>query len=120
MWLTGCSLRLLKLHRTRSKYATLSVGDHHSCLKQSSDFALDHLVKDDKDLCREVYERGTLEKVVLLAKHITPLERTSEWEEDEPESTLALREVSTIFSLGCAYLSSITGDVDRDRSDLAL
>jgi hypothetical protein len=120
MWLTGCSLRRLKLHRTRSKYATLFVGKHHSCLKQSSDFALDHLVKDDKDLCREVYERGTLEKVVLLAKHITPLERTSEWEEDEPESTLALREVSTVFSPGCPYLFFITGNVNRDRSDLAL
>jgi hypothetical protein len=37
-----------------------------------------------------------LEKVVLLSKDITPLERTSEWEEDEPESTLALREVSVV------------------------
>lgn len=61
-------------------------------------------MKDDKELCREVYERGTLEKVVLLSKDITSLEKTSEWEEDEPESTLALREVGVVlFSPGCVY-----------------
>ncbi|KAG0707819.1 ARM repeat-containing protein [Suillus ampliporus] len=77
-------------------------------------YTLYHLVKDDKDLCREVYERGTLEKVVLLAKHITPLEKTSEWEEDEPESTLALREATLIV---IAAISLFDNNIRREVAD---
>jgi hypothetical protein len=77
-------------------------------------YTLYHLVKDDKDLCREVYERGTLEKVVLLAKHITPLERTSEWEEDEPESTLALREATLTV---IAAISLFDNNIRREVAD---
>ncbi|KAG1731944.1 ARM repeat-containing protein [Suillus lakei] len=77
-------------------------------------YTLYHLVKDDKDLCREVYERGTLEKVVLLAKCITPLERTSEWEEDEPESTLALREATLTV---IAAISLFDNNIRREVAD---
>ncbi|KAG2368491.1 armadillo-type protein [Suillus spraguei] len=77
-------------------------------------YTLYHLVKDDKNLCREVYERGTLEKVVLLAKHITPLEKTSEWEEDEPESTLALREATLTV---IAAISLFDDNIRREVTD---
>jgi hypothetical protein len=76
---------------------TLCMNKSHMCFERSSHSVLDHLVKDDKELCQEVYERGTLEKAILLCKDITPLKKTSEWEEDEPESTLALREVGAVL-----------------------
>ncbi|KAG1756841.1 ARM repeat-containing protein [Suillus paluster] len=77
-------------------------------------YTLYHLVKDDQDLCREVYERGTLEKVVLLAKHITPPKKTSEWEEDEPESTLALREATLTV---IAAISLFDNNIRREVAD---
>ncbi|OJA13588.1 hypothetical protein AZE42_02727 [Rhizopogon vesiculosus] len=83
--------------------------------KTKACYTLYHLVKDDIEFCREVYERGTLEKVVLLCKYITPLERTSEWEEDEPESTLALREATlTVITAISLFDNNIRREVADD------
>lgn len=55
------------------------------------------LVRDEKDICLEVYDRGVLANVAALVKSITPLDKPSDWDIDESESRVILREV-------CAYL----------------
>ncbi|OCH93874.1 ARM repeat-containing protein [Obba rivulosa] len=57
-------------------------------------FTLFSLVSDDKELCKLAYDRGSLSKLASLVKAITPLERSVEWEEDEPESISRLREAA--------------------------
>ena len=61
--------------------------------------ATDYLVSDHRTFCQIAYERNSLLAVARLIKSITPLEKTTEYEEDEPESVSRLREVSpsTIF-----------------------
>ncbi|EIW84663.1 ARM repeat-containing protein [Coniophora puteana RWD-64-598 SS2] len=55
-------------------------------------YTLYYLVSDHKELCREAVERGTLDRLAALVKSITPLDRDPDLEEDEPESTVMLRE----------------------------
>ncbi|KAL4068184.1 ARM repeat-containing protein [Scleroderma citrinum] len=52
------------------------------------------LVKDEKDLGIKAHERGVLANLASLVKSITPLDNTDEWEMDEPESRVSLREAS--------------------------
>lgn len=52
----------------------------------------DYLVTDNTELCKIAYDRGSLEKLVTLAKSITPLDTEPEWDMDEPESVSCLRE----------------------------
>lgn len=61
-------------------------------------FMTGHLVTDDKQLCKLVYERGALTKLSALLKSITPSDPPPEWDADEPESLSALREVSNSSS----------------------
>ena len=51
------------------------------------------LVRDEKDICLEVYDRGVLANVAALVKSITPLDKASDWDIDESESRVILREV---------------------------
>lgn len=51
------------------------------------------LVRDEKDICLEVYDRGALASVTALVKSITPFDKPSDWDIDESESRVILREV---------------------------
>ncbi|KIJ59697.1 hypothetical protein HYDPIDRAFT_162060 [Hydnomerulius pinastri MD-312] len=64
-------------------------------------YTLSLLVRDEKDLCLEVHERGVLANLASLVKSITPLEKPSDWDTDEAESRIALREAAlmTIASI---------------------
>ena len=54
----------------------------------------DYLVNDDTALCLAAFDRGCLEYLAALIQSISSAEPASpEWEEDEPESISALREV---------------------------
>ena len=58
----------------------------------------DYLVSDDAALCHLAFERGCLDHLSTLIHSISPLEPLQpEWEEGEPESLMALREVCTFF-----------------------
>ena len=50
-------------------------------------------MSDHRTFCQIAYERNSLLAVARLIKSITPLEKTTEYEEDEPESVSRLREV---------------------------
>ncbi|KAH7923488.1 ARM repeat-containing protein [Leucogyrophana mollusca] len=77
-------------------------------------YTLYYLVTDEKDLCQEVFDRGTLDKIASLVKSITPLEKGSEWEEDEPESTISLREAALT---AIATISLFDHEIKRDIAD---
>lgn len=51
------------------------------------------LVRDEKDICLEVYDRGVLANVAALVKSVTPIDSPSDWDLDESESRVILREV---------------------------
>jgi hypothetical protein len=54
----------------------------------------DYLVSDDAALCHLAFERGCLDHLSTLIHAISPVEPLQpEWEEGEPESLMALREV---------------------------
>lgn len=54
----------------------------------------DYLVSDDAGLCHLAFERGCLDHLSTLIHAISPVEPLQpEWEEGEPESLMALREV---------------------------
>lgn len=55
------------------------------------------LVTDDKELCELAFQRGLLANLAQLITNITPSEKTTEWEEDEPESISCLREACILF-----------------------
>ncbi|KAG6334987.1 hypothetical protein ID866_4101 [Astraeus odoratus] len=52
------------------------------------------LVRDEKDLSIKTAERGVLASLASLVKSITPLDNASDWEIDEPEYTVLLREAA--------------------------
>jgi hypothetical protein len=56
------------------------------------------LVRDEKDICLEVYDRGVLANLAALVKSITPLDKPSNWDIDESESRVTLREVCAPFT----------------------
>lgn len=66
-------------------------------------FVTDHLVSDNRVFCQLAYERNSLNQIASLVNSITPTEKSSDYEEDEPESVSRLREVSG--QLVCAELS---------------
>lgn len=80
---------------------------HHLCVPGSCPvernpnayFIVDSLVRDEKDLGIKAAERGILASLVSLIKSITPLDNTDEWEMDEPESRVSLREVRIFLIL---------------------
>ncbi len=55
----------------------------------------DHLVSDNRVFCQLAYERNSLHQIANLVNDITPTEKSSDFEEDEPESVSRLREVSS-------------------------
>ncbi|KAH7889193.1 ARM repeat-containing protein [Phlebopus sp. FC_14] len=57
-------------------------------------YTLYYLVRDEKELCLEAFDRGVLANLASLVKSITPLEKLPEWDVDEPESTVMLREAA--------------------------
>ena len=65
---------------------------------------IDYLVTDHRAFCQLAFERNSLVELAHLITSIIPPEKTTEFEEDEPESTSRLREVrvgimsSTTFS----------------------
>jgi len=58
-----------------------------------SDCSLANLARDEKEIEKIAVDVGSLEKIVTLMTKITPDDQ-SEWEDDEPENTARLREVS--------------------------
>ena len=65
-----------------------------------SSFVQDDLVMDNNLLCQLAYERGCLDKVASLLLSISPPEKPPEgFEDEEPESICALREVSNLSSM---------------------
>ncbi|EGN95883.1 hypothetical protein SERLA73DRAFT_162574 [Serpula lacrymans var. lacrymans S7.3] len=77
-------------------------------------YTLYYLVKDDKDICQAAVDHGALEKIASLTKSITPLTKDEERDEDEPESTAALREAALIV---IAALSLFDNDIRREIAD---
>ncbi|KAI0748470.1 ARM repeat-containing protein [Daedaleopsis nitida] len=57
-------------------------------------FILYHLVTDHRYYCQLAFERNSLVQVARLVNSITPVEKTSEFDEDEPESVSRLREAA--------------------------
>ncbi|KAH7908768.1 armadillo-type protein [Hygrophoropsis aurantiaca] len=77
-------------------------------------YILYYLVTDERELCQEVFDRGTLDKIASLVKCITPLESRAEWEEDEPESTIRLREACLT---AIATIALFDHEIKRDVAD---
>ncbi|KZT09593.1 ARM repeat-containing protein [Laetiporus sulphureus 93-53] len=71
-------------------------------------FILGSLVSDNKELCDLAFQRGSLDKLAALIKHITPTEKNPELEEDEPESVSCLREAALT---AVAMLSLFNDDI---------
>ncbi|KAI6043328.1 ARM repeat-containing protein [Pisolithus marmoratus] len=57
-------------------------------------YTLYSLVRDENDFCTEAVDRGVLGNLASLVKSITPLENNCNWEIDEPESRVSLREAA--------------------------
>lgn len=72
------------------------------------------LVRDEKDLGIKAAERGILASLVSLIQTITPLDNTDEWEMDEPESRVSLREASL---KAIAAISLFDKPIKRDIAD---
>ncbi|KAI0807797.1 ARM repeat-containing protein [Fomes fomentarius] len=62
--------------------------------KTKACFILYYLVTDHRALCQLAFERNSLVQVAQLVKSITPTEKTTEIDEDEPESVSRLREAA--------------------------
>ncbi|TBU35602.1 ARM repeat-containing protein [Dichomitus squalens] len=60
--------------------------------KTKACFILYYLVTDHRTFCQLAFERNSLHQVGQLVSAITPVEKTTEVEEDEPESVSRLRE----------------------------
>ncbi|KAF9530698.1 armadillo-type protein [Crepidotus variabilis] len=83
--------------------------------KAKACFILHYLVHDDPSLCHAAFDRGCLEHVGSLIKEISSRESsTSEWDEDEPESVLQLREASLT---ALASLALRSDDIRRRVTD---
>ena len=67
---------------------------------------VDHLVADHRTFCQLAFERNSLNHVGQLVNAITPVEKPTEEEEDEPESISRLREVCTFFYLRSTYVTN--------------
>ena len=83
----------------------------------------DYLVNDDTALCLAAFDRGCLEYLAALIQSISPAEPASpEWEEDEPESISALREVGQKTKQNkhlTIHYTSLIGSSHRSRISLA-
>ncbi|KAI9574096.1 ARM repeat-containing protein [Boletus coccyginus] len=72
------------------------------------------LVRDEKDICLEVYDRGVLANVAALVKSITPLDKPSDWDIDESESRVILREAALMTIAAIALFDRV---IKRDLAD---
>ncbi|KAH0826946.1 armadillo-type protein [Lanmaoa asiatica] len=72
------------------------------------------LVRDEKDICLEVYDRGILASVAALVKSITPLDDPSDWDIDESESRVILREAALMAIASIALFDKV---IKRDLAD---
>ncbi|KAG8217986.1 ARM repeat-containing protein [Butyriboletus roseoflavus] len=72
------------------------------------------LVRDQKDICLEVYERGALANLAALVKSITPLDNPSDWDIDESESRVILREAALMTIASIALFDKV---IKRDLAD---
>ncbi|KAH0826931.1 ARM repeat-containing protein [Lanmaoa asiatica] len=72
------------------------------------------LVRDEKDICLEVYDRGILASVAALVKSITPLDNPSDWDIDESESRVILREAALMAIASIALFDKV---IKRDLAD---
>lgn len=72
-------------------YFMFPIGTLNECLFS------DHLVADHKSFCQLAFDRNSLSHVGQLVNAITHVEKTTEEEEDEPESVSRLREVCTVI-----------------------
>ncbi|KAI0064492.1 ARM repeat-containing protein [Artomyces pyxidatus] len=77
-------------------------------------FILNFLVMDEKELCQTAFDRGSLTKLATLVKSISPLEKATELDEDEPESLCCLREAALT---AIAVLAIADDDTRRDITD---
>ncbi|KAF9220191.1 ARM repeat-containing protein [Gyrodon lividus] len=77
-------------------------------------YNLSLLVRDEKDLCLEVYDRGVLANLASLVKSITPLEKPSDWDIDESESRVALREAALMTIASISLFDKV---IKRDVAD---
>ncbi|KAI6124717.1 ARM repeat-containing protein [Pisolithus croceorrhizus] len=57
-------------------------------------YILYSLVRDERDFCIEAADHGVLTNLASLVKSITPLENSCDWEIDEPECRVSLREAA--------------------------
>ncbi|KAF8548583.1 ARM repeat-containing protein [Imleria badia] len=88
----------------------LSLHRHAKALK----FLAVLLVRDEKDICIEVYDRGLLANVAALVKSITPLDKPSDWDIDESESRVILREAALMAIASIALFDRV---IKRDVAD---
>ncbi|KAG9308403.1 armadillo-type protein [Chiua virens] len=72
------------------------------------------LVRDEKDICLEVYDRGVLANVATLVKSITPTGEPSDWDIDESESNVILREAALMTIASIALFDRV---IKRDLAD---
>ena len=81
--------------------------------------APDYLVMDEKELCQNAFDRGSLGKLSELVHTLTPPPAADnkappEWEEDEPKSLCCLREAALTT---IAVLALADNDIRRDVTD---
>ncbi|KAH9852704.1 ARM repeat-containing protein [Lenzites betulinus] len=79
-------------------------------------FTLYHLVSDNRVFCQLAFERNSLSTVANLINKITPIEKSADDEEDEPESVSRLREaaltaVAAISLLDTNIRTTVTDDL---------
>ncbi|KAH9945789.1 ARM repeat-containing protein [Epithele typhae] len=76
-----------------------STANNHARAKAC--FIVYHLVTDHMPFCELAFDRKTLHEVAHLINSITPTEKSTEAEEDEPESVSRLREaaLTTVASI---------------------
>lgn len=72
------------------------------------------LVRDEKDLCVRAAEHGILNSLACLVKSITPIDNNSDWEMDEPENRISLRETAL---KAIAAISLFDKLIKRDVAD---
>ncbi|PCH37902.1 ARM repeat-containing protein [Wolfiporia cocos MD-104 SS10] len=77
-------------------------------------FILTYLVSDKRELCEAANKRGSLARLATLIKSITPIEKGTEWEEDEPHSISCLREAALT---AVAYISLFADDIRVEVAD---
>ncbi|KAI0723864.1 ARM repeat-containing protein [Cerioporus squamosus] len=74
--------------------------------KTKACFILYYLVTDHRLFCQLAYERNCLVQVAQLVTSITPVEKTTEIDEDEPESVSRLREAALIVVAAIAMFDN--------------